>query len=996
MSITWSELRGRAIGLANVLRERGYAQRRALLIYPAGIDFVIGLLGCQMAEVLPAPLPPPRAPLSRTLGRLTTVAGNADAHCVLTTTETLAAWSSDLAQSAGLGQVAWIATDRIPPSDTGDAFESRPDEPAVLQYTSGSLSNPKGVVVSHRNLSGNSRAIAERWDINSDSVIISWLPNYHDMGLVFGVLQPLVSGCRSVLLSPEAFVRRPANFLHAIGRFAATHSMSPNFGFELCTRKTSPDERRMFDLSSWRAAVNGAEPVRAETIRNFEQAFESSGFSPLASNPAYGLAEATLVVSAGQVGAGATLLDVCPTQFEQGIVARPEPGQPRKTLAGCGQPLRGVDVRIVDPQSLHPCPAGRVGEIWIAGPSVATGYLGATAATRETFENPLDGANYLRTGDLGFLHEGILFVTGRLKDVIIVRGRNHYPQDIEKTVEDAHHDIRPGCVAAFSIERDGAEALGIVAEWRSDGGRAPAAEVLRAIRGAVASTHDLEIASIALVSPGSIHKTSSGKIKRAACRQSLVDGTFRPAPQHQPSEVARFILGYIERLTHSELDEAALNGPVTDLGLGSLQVAELVLELERTLGLSIPTTALQTSKSVAEFLSSVAERHDSRSAPPPTTQLRSGSLPPPPARAGQPAPPDTVDIPELSLLFFGNNTGQSQADHYQLLVDACAAADRHGFHAVWLPERHFHAFGGISPNPAVTAAALSRITERVRLRAGSVVLPLHNPIRVAEDWALVDNLSGGRVDLSFATGWNSNDFCLNPDGFATRRETTLEGIDTIRSLWRGESLTVRNGIGENVAVKIVPAPLQSELNTWFTCTGSLDSFITAGKHGFNVLTALLFQSSEEVATKISLYRQARAAAGYSPETGRVTLMLHTYVGSSEANVRDIVYAPFSKYLESSIDLWRRDMASLDELEDDKRAAVIEAAFDRYHETHALFGTEDACLATLRRAKDIGVDEVACLVDFGVAPALTLASIDRLQGARLTARTARHTPNRNPT
>lgn len=341
-------------------------------------------------------------------------------------------------------------------------------------------------------------------------------------------------------------------------------------------------------------------------------------------------------------------------------------------------------------------------------------------------------------------------------------------------------------------------------------------------------------------------------------------------------------------------------------------------------------------------------------------------------------------VVDFSLFYFANNAEMAYADDkYRLLMESAKFADQHGFSAVWTPERHFHAFGGLYPNPSVISAALAAVTERVAIRAGSVVLPLHNPLRVAEEWSVVDNLSRGRVGLSFASGWHANDFVLAPEQYATRRETMAQNIEVVRKLWRGEAVSCRNGVGNEVEVKIFPLPTQAELPIWITSTGSPETFKLAGEMGANLLTHLLGQSVEELGEKIVLYRRAWQEHGH-PGEGKVTLMLHTFVGLDEAMVREQVRQPLCTYLESSWNLiqalaeglgYGKDRSSITAEDMD---TLLAYAFDRYYQTSGLLGTPEACLAMIDRLKAIGVNEVACLIDFGVDVDAVLASLPFLE------------------
>jgi natural product biosynthesis luciferase-like monooxygenase protein len=323
---------------------------------------------------------------------------------------------------------------------------------------------------------------------------------------------------------------------------------------------------------------------------------------------------------------------------------------------------------------------------------------------------------------------------------------------------------------------------------------------------------------------------------------------------------------------------------------------------------------------------------------------------------------------KISLLYFANRDAADASAQYKLLMDSARFADNHGFEAVWLPERHFHPFGGAYPNPALAAAAVASVTSRLRIRAGSVVLPLNDVLRVAEEWMFVDNLSNGRVDLAFASGWNANDFVLAPDKFKTRR-TLLPGmIKEFRTLWSGGSLVRRNGKNDEIDVRVYPDAIQDEPGIWLTASSSLRTFAAAGSGGFNVLTAMLFMPIDELAVKISEYRRARAEAGESPDSGHVTLMLHTYIGGSIDDVRKTVQSPFLKYLESSTDLWGQEMKRLHAATETDKNALLSFAFERYFRSAALFGTEESCLPFIGQLAEAGVDEIACLVDFGLCDA----------------------------
>lgn len=344
---------------------------------------------------------------------------------------------------------------------------------------------------------------------------------------------------------------------------------------------------------------------------------------------------------------------------------------------------------------------------------------------------------------------------------------------------------------------------------------------------------------------------------------------------------------------------------------------------------------------------------------------------------------------DFSLFYFASAAAAEHSGKYRLFIEGAQFADKHGFAAVWTPERHFYAFGGLYPNPSVTSAALAVVTEHIQLRAGSVVLPLHDPLRVAEEWAVVDNLSQGRVAISFASGWQPNDFVLAPQNYAIRREVMLHGIETVRRLWRGEKVRRRDGNGTEIEVSILPRPIQPELPIWVTASGSPETFRTAGEIGANLLTHLLGQNIEQLAEKIALYRSAWREYGHSPGMGYVTLMLHTFIGSSVDTVREQVRRPFSAYLRSSVDLWlaRRPGQSITDFTEDELEDLVSYAFDRYFETSGLFGTPNTCLQMINRLQAIGVDEVACLIDFGLDCDAVLSSLHDLDMLRQLSNTS---------
>jgi acyl-CoA synthetase (AMP-forming)/AMP-acid ligase II len=535
---TYAILDRRARSVGARLQHLGAGQQPVLLLYPPGLEYIAALFGCLYAGAIAVPAYPPR---SDRLGlRLQTLAADARPAAVLTTAGTASKLGDEKEALVTDEDIPWVATD-----EGANGMENVWRDPdvdsrtlALLQYTSGSTGTPKGVMVSHGNILANVAGMHDRFGYHVGTRAVSWLPPYHDMGLIGGILQPLYSGAPMALLSPMSFLQRPLRWLRAMSRFRATATGAPNFAYDLCVRKIKLEQREFLDLHCWEAAVNGAEPVRPDTMERFVAAFGPCGFRRDAFLTCYGLAEATLMVTGAVRSEAPALVTVERTALEHHEIAPAVAGDAMaRSLVGCGRPLPDHSVVIVNPSSMTVCGSAEIGEVWVAGPSVAQGYWGRPKETGETFQAHLadSGAGpYLRTGDLGFIEDGELVVTGRLKEVIIIRGRNHYPHDIETTVESCHTALRPGGGAALGVELVGAERLIIVQELDYRSGSVDRREVVGAIRQAVAEHHDLEVFDVVLVEPGSIPKTSSGKTQRLACRDAYLAGTLGTHRNKQP------------------------------------------------------------------------------------------------------------------------------------------------------------------------------------------------------------------------------------------------------------------------------------------------------------------------------------------------------------------------------------------------------------------------------------------------------------------------------
>ncbi|TCP59163.1 natural product biosynthesis luciferase-like monooxygenase protein [Tumebacillus sp. BK434] len=1724
--LTYAALDRKARAVAAWLQNIGAAGERALLLYSPGIDYLAAFFGCLYAGVLAVPAYPPRQ--NGNLERLQAVATDADARFVLTTSGIAAAVEERF------HGVTCVVTDVL--SEDLAELWLMPDvgreSLAFLQYTSGSTSAPKGVMLSHGNLLHNLSLIEQRFGTTKDSRGVVWLPPYHDMGLIGGILNPLYTGYPMSLMAPVSFIQKPLRWLEAISKTGATVSGGPNFAYELCLQKISEAQRGLLDLSAWQTAFSGAEPVRAETLERFAAFFGSAGFRKEAFFPCYGLAEGTLFVAGGRMEDAPRVRTFAAEELEQNRAVETAAGDGARTLVSSGTVgLTEQDVYVADPETGERCADGAVGEICVQGASVAQGYWQQDDLTQAAF-----GGGVLRTGDLGFVLNGELFVTGRLKDLIIIRGRNYYPQDVEFAVQESHPAVCNPNGAAFSVDVQGEERLVVVQEIERGHRKGDPTAVIAAIRQQVAAEYQLQVYGVVLLRPASIPKTSSGKVQRHQCKQRFLAGTLEavassvldggvmdsrfheaglpiegfaegtgtagtagmagsskrsvenavspveldreallglpsaerygalvmwllaetrkaaggmavtaeqafgalgfdslmavelkhtlaekfgvevelgslldgetvaglagkvlrqveaaaetapvvqdalPAAKREeyPLTYGQRAMWFLQRLDpgnaaynvaravrirsavnlqalqdafnelvkrHAVLrtvctladgvpvqrvtdenrpvlsvqDAAAWSGlelaevvseaanrpfdlehgpllratlfargaeesvllltlhhlvidfwslevmmeelwtvyeaevhrlphlleqPVAEyadyvnwqqkfLGgprgeqllsywkqrlagaaavlqlptdhprpaiqtyrgtslrfelpatlservkrlaqeqgvtlftllltayqvllhrysgqedilvgspmagrsngqfaktvgyfanpvvlraqlTGEMRFAELLSQGKRTVlqaldhqaypfallveqlqpprdpscsplfqvtfalqkshvlgddgvaalsigqsgaevqaggllleSMEIPQAFVQfdlalavaevegklsgtfeynadlfaastiermaghfetllagivrdADQKVAELpLLTEAERRqllvewnatetavntglcmhqlfeaqaalapdrtavvfeaDSisygelnrranlaahhlrtkgvgpdvlvgicmerslemmigllailkaggayvpldptypqerlaflltdaqvpvlltqerlldrlpggsaavlaldawlRTAQGDDSNLSSGVTSANTAYAiytsgttGQPkgvlvehrnavnffagmdqrigcAAEDTllavtsicfdISVLELfwtlargakvvllseaeaggglargqrqpgngmdfSLFYFANDEENATDDKYRLLLDGAKYADANGFKAVWTPERHFHQFGGLYPSPAVMSSALAMVTERVELRAGSVVLPLHHPIRVAEEWSVIDNLSKGRVSLSFASGWHADDFVFAPENYPARTDVMFDNIELVKKLWRGETHTFTGGAGNEVKVKILPRPVQPELPVWITSGGNKETFIRAGQIGANVLTHLLGQTVAEVAEKIQLYREARAQHGHDPQSGRVALMLHTFVGDNMDMVRETVRAPFTAYLRTSVGLIENLVRALNldinlkDLSPEDMDGLLNMAFDRYFDTGSLFGTPETCRATVDRLQQIGVDEIACLIDFGIAQEAVLNGLEALNGLR---------------
>jgi acyl-CoA synthetase (AMP-forming)/AMP-acid ligase II len=530
---TFAELDRKAKAIGYRLASIGAKGKRVLLPHPPGLDFVAGFFGCLYAGAVA--VPGCSSLLStRQRARLKFLLEDGEAEIMLVASTTaLAAFRSSLVDEDGVSRLTLLAVDEVSDDEGANwsPVDCKPDDVAYIQYTSGSTSDPRGVMISHSNIMTNQQMIQSAFGNKEDRVVVSWLPQFHDMGLVGVLQQGIYAGMGIVLLAPLDFIRRPARWLRAISKYHASASGAPNFAYDLCVERVKDEELAEVDLSCWKLAFNGSEPVRAETMESFAEKFGKAGFRSESFYPCYGLAEATLFVSCRVAGEPLLVRQVDAMngrrdKLGKDLVSVPHSG---RQVVGCGKLWGAERVAIVDPKTFRRCPTGSEGEIWVAGPHVAKGYWKRRAETREIFGARLSDTGegpFLRTGDFGYLVDGELYITGRLKELIILNGKNHYPQDIEATVAKSHPLLRRNCGAAFSVDVTGREELVIFQEVQSRTPLESVGEIQGAIRQALAEDRAIRPYSVVLFKPNSIPKTSSGKIKRSACRTEFIEQSF--------------------------------------------------------------------------------------------------------------------------------------------------------------------------------------------------------------------------------------------------------------------------------------------------------------------------------------------------------------------------------------------------------------------------------------------------------------------------------------
>ncbi|NLF71782.1 MAG: AMP-binding protein [Candidatus Anammoximicrobium sp.] len=626
--LTYCDLHRRAMGIAAELQTRTVPGDRVLLSFASGLEFVEAFFGCLYAGVVAVPVAQPGR--RRPVAAVQAICRASKPLLILGTAEQDEAGATSTADLSLQLQLPWIASDRVPTQRLGDWRDPQigPQQTAFLQYTSGSTSTPKGVILSHENVLSNAALIQEAFGTSVQSSAAFWLPLYHDMGLIGGVIQPVYCGGTSTLLAPASFLQRPALWLETISRTRATISGGPDFAFNLCSRKVTQAERVRLDLSSWEVAFTGAERIRPHTLEQFAEAFAPCGFRTEAFFPCYGLAEATLMVSGGPRGVAPTVIHAAAAALAQDVVQETSRDDTNaRSLVGCGRSLTGQHVVIVEPEGCRACPDGRIGEIWVQGDSVAAGYFDNPGATADVFGARLADTRegpFLRTGDLGVLRDGQLFVTGRLKDLIIIRGRNYYPEDIELTVEGAHPSFRAGHCAAFSAEIADEERLIVVQEIEPRTRTLDSEAAFQAVRQAIAAAFEVELYSIVLAKAGIVPKTTSGKRRRAACRDlflrdalevharwtaQITNGHPHPliskcrGTVYAPTakEIEDWLVQRIAARMSLSTSQVQVTRPFLEMGMGSLDAMEVAADLQTWLDRRLSPTAIYNYPNIASL-----------------------------------------------------------------------------------------------------------------------------------------------------------------------------------------------------------------------------------------------------------------------------------------------------------------------------------------------------------------------------------------------------------
>ena len=604
-SFTFSQMAERAQAIGAFLQQKGLAGQRAMLLFPSGLDYVAAFYGCLYAGVVAVPAYPPQ--MGRKVDRITQLSADASVSAFLCNQRVFDGVKESL---PGEALKNWFVTDHIDPNMANQWIRPQIEASslAFLQYTSGSTGMPKGVMVSHGNLLRNQALIYEGFEFDGHTIALTWLPLFHDMGLIGHVIQPLYFGAASYIMSPLSFMQKPIRWVQALSKYKATVSGAPNFAYSLVAAKATEEEIAELDLSSWVLAYNGSEPVRAESLRAFANRFKPASFNPDAFCPCYGMAEYSLFISGERSKTFPKTLKLSDEALRSNKVIPDEHG---KELVACGKALQDVEIQIVHPESKKVLASDEIGEIWLKGGSVCQGYWGQEDLSKEIFQAyTADGQGpYLRTGDLGFQDGDDLFISSRIKDLIIIRGKNHYPHDIEQSIDACHPAFRPGGGVAFSADIDGSERLIVLHEIQRGALKKSSPELLfAAIRKCLSEEHELSPYAIGLLKRNSVLKTSSGKVRRRANKALWLEEKLAVEAQwineekaenksgspsidiENPSQIQEWIIQWLCQQINMEQSEIDVRDSIAAYGVDSLGIATFETEFCEFLQVRWPVT----------------------------------------------------------------------------------------------------------------------------------------------------------------------------------------------------------------------------------------------------------------------------------------------------------------------------------------------------------------------------------------------------------------------